>query len=234
MTLAGLLAIGCAQNSSDCFDVSLVSPSQATETSSFSIEAVRVREASPDQNYQGQPAYVGCSADGFDRTYVKISDLTSLRDKEIVSATLDVKALSGTCASSYDASICDLGMKIDAYVPNFVVPWDTATLTWNTQPPVGLFGENSTVLLPLTSAYVSLASGTPSPNEEATISFEIKKYVTVAANGSENPGLLFQLDFDNDNTRDEQTRLHSGEYRLDRAIQRDLVWQPLQVVVQYR
>lgn len=64
--------IGCAE------------PQYATIDADY---AVRVREASPNQNYVGQPGVVGCSADGFDR-YVVHFPLDEVRGKNITYATL--------------------------------------------------------------------------------------------------------------------------------------------------
>ncbi|MFA6888092.1 MAG: DNRLRE domain-containing protein [Candidatus Woesearchaeota archaeon] len=231
----------CLAPSNSC-EAPNVEESVSLQTATYEVQAVRVREASPNQNFNQQPVYIGCSADGFDRTIVQFPNLSELVGHTIVSAELRVEALSGTCASSYDRTICDLGMTINGYVASPYIPIDLATVTWKTQPELGLLNFDSTIFTPTASTYVSLSEDyqQAQTTDNGIFTIDITSYVTEAAKPKDTDSpydllsnsIILMVDFDHQKTRDEQIRLN-GEFQIGRALQRDLIWNPLDVIVKY-
>ncbi len=219
MTLAGL--VGCAQPQPGESTGMPVEEKIAGETISIVPDyATRFREASPDQNYVGQSAMIGSSADGFDRYFVHFP-LEQLKEKSVIYATLHFDALSGTCASSYDNTKCDLEMTVEA-IPAITSSVFDANATWNRQPKyddADVFG---------TVTFRVPYQGT------LDVSIPVSHYVKQSLEGMPNYGLVLKVANDTETTRREQTLLHD-EFHIGRAIQRDvLVGKPRLEVAAYK
>ncbi len=205
ITLAGL--VGCAPQPEESTGMP-VEENIAGETISIVPDyATRFREASPDQNYVGQSAMIGSSADGFDRYFVHFP-LEQLEEKSVISATLHFDALSGTCASSYDNTICDLEMTVEAIPARTSSAFD-ANVTWDRQPKYDA------------SVFGTVTFSVPYQGTQ-DVSIHVSQYVTKSLEGMPNYGLVLKVANDTETTRREQTLLHN-EFHIGRAIQRDVL-----------
>ncbi|MBI5002152.1 DNRLRE domain-containing protein [Candidatus Woesearchaeota archaeon] len=216
LSLVGLL--GCAESQvqkSETNDPTsgdlLISGAEKSALQSETIPAyyaVRVREAEPDRNFYGEPAMIGCSADGFDRYLVRFT--ANFKGSEVQSAKIVLDALSGTCASSYDSTKCDLEMTVVAY-PVRDPMFGATPATWNVLPTF-LRGRDPTG----TSTFHVPYQGT------AAISFDVTEYIQGVTGTMQGYGFELRAANDTETTRREQTLLHD-EFHIGRAIQRDVL-----------
>ncbi len=92
------------------------------------IHHVRLREASPQQNFTGQPLYLGASADGIETALVQYN-AERIQGMTVEKAVLQFSA-GQTCHSSYVATYpkCGNDLTIEAHVVQS--PWEQSTATW--------------------------------------------------------------------------------------------------------
>jgi hypothetical protein len=89
------------------------------------LEAVRTRQASPDENYYGQNVYIGSSADGIEAALVQC-DTSAISAYQVTQATLSFDA-EITRRSSYDGAEAEIAL--NGY--QILVPWEPETVTYN-------------------------------------------------------------------------------------------------------
>lgn len=93
------------------------------------LHSVRLREASPTENFSGQPLYLGASADGTEVALVQYNT-ERLTGMDIEKAVLQFSA-GQTCHSSYVVTYpkCENDLTIEAHVA--LLPWEQEKITWN-------------------------------------------------------------------------------------------------------
>ena len=122
--------------------------------------------------------------------------------------TIVFQTQSGTCASSYDNTKCDLDL--DVLVRYAEDSWQQNSVKWQSGPSVGTVIAETIVNVPY--------------QKEASVSLDVTSYVQGLAEGQEQDfGLVLMAANDTDQTRREQASLHDDKYQIGRAIQRDVV-----------
>lgn len=93
------------------------------------VHYARLREASPQQNFSGQPLYLGASADGIEVALVQYN-AKKLTGMDVEKAVLQFRA-GQTCHSSYVATFpkCGNDLTIEAHVTS--LSWEQQNVTWN-------------------------------------------------------------------------------------------------------
>jgi hypothetical protein len=206
LSLVGLL--GCAQPQDGAESETSISGEKADHETISPYQAVRVREASPDENFSGQKGYIGCSADGFDRYLVRFPEV----EKDVSSAVIVLDAQSGTCASSYDNTKCDLEMTVEAQP--VLSLWTADSVTWSKISPL-----HSEAGLPVGATTFSVPY-----QGAATIQIDVTEYVQRVAGKGIEYGFILQAANDTETTRREQRMLHENDDVVcGRGIQRDVV-----------
>lgn len=92
------------------------------------VHYARLREASPEQNFAGQPLYLGASADGIEVALVQYNP-ERFAGMNVEKAVLQFSA-GQTCHSSYVVTYpkCGNDLTIEAHVVEF--PWEQQHVTW--------------------------------------------------------------------------------------------------------
>ncbi len=222
-TALGLLGLlSCTNPSQRQAETADFSATERSASQTVTIPAdysVRVREAESKKNFYGQPAMIGCSADGFDR-YLVHFPMEETRGKEIASATLYLDALSGTCNSSYDSTKCGLEMTIEA--KPIGSSWDAFTVKWNTQPKnTGAIAGQKNFSVPY--------------QETATVNLNVTEYLQRVAGKGQDNGFVLSVANDTETTRREQGLLHENPAIVcGRGIQRDVRVENPQLEITYK
>ncbi|MBI5073141.1 DNRLRE domain-containing protein [Candidatus Woesearchaeota archaeon] len=93
------------------------------------VQYARLREASPEQNFGGQPLYLGASADGVETALVQYN-AEHFRGMDVEKAVLQFSA-GQTCHSSYVLTFPKCGLDLVVEAHEIVLPWKQSTVTWN-------------------------------------------------------------------------------------------------------
>ncbi|MBI5002761.1 DNRLRE domain-containing protein [Candidatus Woesearchaeota archaeon] len=134
LSLAAIVLLGCREgqvkigNEDTGFDTGDSVPrleSYICTSTDGTLDAVRTREASPDENYYGQEVHIGSSADGVEAALVQCNT-DAISGYQITQATLSFDAAI-TRRSSYDGAEADIAL--NAY--QILVPWQPKTVTYN-------------------------------------------------------------------------------------------------------
>ena len=138
LSLAALMIAGCQNgtislgkddsNNDSGYDTADSVPrleSYTCTSTEGTLNAVRTREASPEENYYGQEVYIGSSADGIEAALLQCN-IDAIADYQITQATVSFDAAI-TRRSSYDGAEAEIAL--NAY--QILVPWQPETVTYN-------------------------------------------------------------------------------------------------------